>query len=289
MANLAADEYPRATPGRRDCRAMISSSSLPATRRRQNTMRAFDSRSHYSRVLLVAAVMIIGGGTARGDDQIHVGKAQGTAWTFLPVDIGIEQDFFGKQGLNVDIASLGGDAKVQQALAAGSIDFGLGSGPGWRLRPRAHQRSACRVRWAAAQHLSDGARRFANQENRRSQGQVDRCFHGGLAQRLVGQANGDPGRLGSGRHTHRTIGCGRDQHRRAQVQAGGCRGAVYRGGFRSRRAQRRPPTRSNGSLRAAFHHPCGVCTKVYRREQTRDSGTFPQGLLCGNCFYESTS
>jgi NitT/TauT family transport system substrate-binding protein len=63
-------------------------------------------------------------------DKIHVGKAQTTAWTFLPIDIGIDQGFFARQNLDVDSANLGGDAKVQQALAAGSIDFGLGSGPG---------------------------------------------------------------------------------------------------------------------------------------------------------------
>ncbi|HEY1507070.1 MAG TPA: ABC transporter substrate-binding protein [Stellaceae bacterium] len=70
---------------------------------------------------------------AQANDAVHVGKAQGTAWTFLPVDIGIEQGIFGKLGLDVDSANLGGDAKVQQALVAGSVDFGLGSGPGMAL------------------------------------------------------------------------------------------------------------------------------------------------------------
>jgi NitT/TauT family transport system substrate-binding protein len=79
---------------------------------------------------LLAAAALLGVSAAHANDPIHVGKAQGTAWTFLPVDIGIEQGFFAKQGLDVDSADLGGDAKVQQALAAGSIDFGLGSGPG---------------------------------------------------------------------------------------------------------------------------------------------------------------
>ncbi len=85
---------------------------------------------HYGGLLLTAVVALLGAGAARANDQVHVGKAQGTAWTFLPVDIGIEQGFFAKQGLDIDSADLGGDAKVQQALAAGSIDFGLGSGPG---------------------------------------------------------------------------------------------------------------------------------------------------------------
>src|SRR5258707_10931937 len=93
-------------------------------------MRAAKRASRYGAVLLVAAAALIEAGAARANEQIHVGKAQGTAWTFLPVDIGIAQGFFAKQGLDIDSADLGGDAKVQQALAAGSIDFGLGSGPG---------------------------------------------------------------------------------------------------------------------------------------------------------------
>ena len=79
--------------------------------------------SRYGGILLVAAVTLIGAHAARANEQIHVGKAQGTAWTFLPVDIGIAQGFFAKQGLDIDSADLGGDAKVQQALAAGSIGF----------------------------------------------------------------------------------------------------------------------------------------------------------------------
>ncbi|HXS39732.1 MAG TPA: ABC transporter substrate-binding protein [Stellaceae bacterium] len=67
---------------------------------------------------------------AAAADKLRVGKAQGLAWTFLPADIGIEQGFFAKYGIEVEIVALTGDAKVQQALAAKSIDFGLGSGPG---------------------------------------------------------------------------------------------------------------------------------------------------------------
>jgi ABC-type nitrate/sulfonate/bicarbonate transport system substrate-binding protein len=84
-------------------------------------------------VLLVACVLtsvLIGVGAAYANDHVRIGKAQGSAWTFLPLDIGVEQGLFAKQGLDIASADLGGDAKVQQALAAGSIDFGLGSGPG---------------------------------------------------------------------------------------------------------------------------------------------------------------
>ena len=82
---------------------------------------------------LAVAMTLFVASAAQGNDAVHVGKAQGTAWTFLPVDIGIEQGIFGKLGLDVDSANLGGDAKVQQALVAGSVDFGLGSGPGMAL------------------------------------------------------------------------------------------------------------------------------------------------------------
>jgi ABC-type nitrate/sulfonate/bicarbonate transport system substrate-binding protein len=83
--------------------------------------------------LLAAAMTLFVATAALANDAVHVGKAQGTAWTFLPVDIGIEQGIFAKLGLDVDSANLGGDAKVQQALVAGSVDFGLGSGPGLAL------------------------------------------------------------------------------------------------------------------------------------------------------------
>lgn len=93
-------------------------------------MNAAKRTSQFGFVLLIGAAALLRAATASAEDLIHVGKAQGTAWTFLPIDIGIEQGLFAQQGLNVDSADLGGDAKVQQALAAGSIDFGLGSGPG---------------------------------------------------------------------------------------------------------------------------------------------------------------
>ena len=68
--------------------------------------------------------------SAQAADKIRLGKAQGAAWTFLAADLGVEQGIFAKYGLDVEVIDLTGDAKVQQAFAAGSIEFGLGSGPG---------------------------------------------------------------------------------------------------------------------------------------------------------------
>lgn len=76
--------------------------------------------------LLCAAVAT----TALAADHIRLGKAQALAWAFLPADIGIERGLFAKYGIEVDIVTLAGDAKVQQGLASKSIDFGLAGGPG---------------------------------------------------------------------------------------------------------------------------------------------------------------
>jgi NitT/TauT family transport system substrate-binding protein len=83
-----------------------------------------------SRVGLAAvfAVAMVAKGFAA--DEVRVGKAQGFIWDFLPADVGIASGIFAKFGLDVKITALAGDGTVQQALAADSIDFGLGSGPG---------------------------------------------------------------------------------------------------------------------------------------------------------------
>ena len=106
-------------------------------------------------------------GNAAAPSKVHVGKAQGTAWTFLPVDIGVEKGIFAKQDLDVDSADLGGDAKVQQAIAAGSIDFGLGSGPGMAFLGQGWCLDRCRrFRWTAAEHLGDRVGKIRGQDSR---------------------------------------------------------------------------------------------------------------------------
>ena len=63
-------------------------------------------------------------------DTLRVGKAGRTAFSFVPVDVGSQAGIFKTNGLDLQVSSFGGDAKVQQAMAADSIDIGLGSGPG---------------------------------------------------------------------------------------------------------------------------------------------------------------
>ena len=66
---------------------------------------------------------------AAAQQTLRVGKAVTNAFTFTPLDVGMESGIFKKHGLAIDEYSFGGSAKLQQALAADSIDIGIGSGP----------------------------------------------------------------------------------------------------------------------------------------------------------------
>ena len=66
---------------------------------------------------------------AQAQTKIRVGKAISEAFSFVPLDVGIETGIFKKHGLDVEKYDFAGSAKLQQGLAAGSIDMGLGSGP----------------------------------------------------------------------------------------------------------------------------------------------------------------
>jgi ABC-type nitrate/sulfonate/bicarbonate transport system substrate-binding protein len=78
-------------------------------------------------VLLAAAAF---GSAALAADKVRVGKAVPFAWTFTPIDVGIDVGIFAKHGLDLTVTGFAGDARLQQGLVSDSIDFGLGSGPG---------------------------------------------------------------------------------------------------------------------------------------------------------------
>lgn len=87
-------------------------------------------KSLFLRCAVLACAIIFGGvSAAAAADKIRAGKSVNTAWAFIPLDVGAAQGIWAKYGLDVDISALTGDAKLQQALTADSLDFGLGSGP----------------------------------------------------------------------------------------------------------------------------------------------------------------
>jgi len=62
-------------------------------------------------------------------ETLRVGKAVPEAFSFVPLDVGLKKGFFTQNGLNIESIAFAGDARMQQAMAAGSLDIALGSGP----------------------------------------------------------------------------------------------------------------------------------------------------------------
>src|SRR5215468_9916206 len=67
-------------------------------------------------------------------DTVRLGKAVPNSFAFGAAEVGIEARIFEKEGIEIEVTSFRGDAQLQQALAAGSLDVGLGSGPGLGFR-----------------------------------------------------------------------------------------------------------------------------------------------------------
>jgi len=80
--------------------------------------------------VLVSALTTASTTIASAADLIRVGKASATTFAFAPIDIGKAKGIWAKYDLDVESIAFGGDARLQQAMVADSIDFALGSGPG---------------------------------------------------------------------------------------------------------------------------------------------------------------
>jgi ABC-type nitrate/sulfonate/bicarbonate transport system substrate-binding protein len=102
---------------------MIPAKAGPNHGHREDAMRAI-----FKAVLCCVAVMMVT--PAGAAEKLRVGKAVPFAWTFTPLDVGIQMGIFAKHGLDIEASASAGDAKLQQAIAADSLDIGIGSGPG---------------------------------------------------------------------------------------------------------------------------------------------------------------
>lgn len=60
---------------------------------------------------------------------VNVGRAIVTAYAFSIFEIGNEAKTWESVGLKLNVASFRGDGQLQQAMTAGAVDIGLGSGP----------------------------------------------------------------------------------------------------------------------------------------------------------------
>jgi len=81
-------------------------------------------------IVAAAAIGLATVSAVSAADLIRIGNAGRESFSFTPANIGQDIGIFQKHGLDLEIAGFGGDAKLQQAMAANAVDIGLGSGPG---------------------------------------------------------------------------------------------------------------------------------------------------------------
>jgi ABC-type nitrate/sulfonate/bicarbonate transport system substrate-binding protein len=80
--------------------------------------------------LVLAALATVALSTpAAAADKLRVGKAVPEAFSFVPPDVGMRNGIFQKNNVELELTAFAGDARMQQAAAADSIDILLGSGP----------------------------------------------------------------------------------------------------------------------------------------------------------------
>jgi ABC-type nitrate/sulfonate/bicarbonate transport system substrate-binding protein len=80
-------------------------------------------------VAILALAALAPSNEAAAQTTLRVGKAQANQFAFLPADIGVEAGIFKRHGIDLDISTSAGDAKLAQALTAGSVDIALSGSP----------------------------------------------------------------------------------------------------------------------------------------------------------------
>ncbi len=61
-------------------------------------------------------------------NKLVVGKSVATLLAYTPIDVGLANNFYQKHGVELEVVSFDGSARLHQAMLAGSIDIALGSG-----------------------------------------------------------------------------------------------------------------------------------------------------------------
>jgi NitT/TauT family transport system substrate-binding protein len=92
------------------------------------------ARALQRRAVAVLTSVVLLAAPASALDTIRLGKAVPNSFAFGATEVGIDAKIFEQEGIAVSVSSFRGDAQLQQALAAGSLDVGLGSGPGLGFR-----------------------------------------------------------------------------------------------------------------------------------------------------------
>src|SRR6202051_1785265 len=92
--------------------------------------RFFGARLTFGLTGLAALLLAAWLAPAHAAEKLRVAKVVPFAWSFTPLDVGIQTGIFAKHGLDIEESASAGDAKLQQLLTSDSVDIGIGSGPG---------------------------------------------------------------------------------------------------------------------------------------------------------------
>jgi ABC-type nitrate/sulfonate/bicarbonate transport system substrate-binding protein len=82
-----------------------------------------------AKLVVAAAAVFALSAPADAADKLRVGKSVPNVFAFTPIDVAVETGILAKHGIEVEIPSFQGGAKMHQAMVADAIDIGLGSGP----------------------------------------------------------------------------------------------------------------------------------------------------------------
>jgi NitT/TauT family transport system substrate-binding protein len=80
--------------------------------------------------LLVAVGVALTPSGAQSADSVRIGKAVTSSFPFSGLELGKQQGIWASEGIDIQISAFRGDGQMQQALSAGVLDIGFGSGPG---------------------------------------------------------------------------------------------------------------------------------------------------------------
>jgi NitT/TauT family transport system substrate-binding protein len=83
---------------------------------------------------MLAALALLSAAPALALDKVRLGKAVPNSFAFAAAEVGIDAGLWQKEDIEIEVVGFRGDAQLQQALTAGSVDIGLGSGPGMGFR-----------------------------------------------------------------------------------------------------------------------------------------------------------
>jgi ABC-type nitrate/sulfonate/bicarbonate transport system substrate-binding protein len=134
---------------------MISLPSATERSKWEEAMRRFFGACLTSGLVGVAVLVFAASlAPAHATEKLRVAKVVPFAWSFTPLDVGITAGIFAKHGLDIEESASAGDAKLQQLLASGSIDIGIGSGPGMAFIAKGVPAKAVAAMFGAPQNMA---------------------------------------------------------------------------------------------------------------------------------------